>query len=105
VDHDSAVINQRPAIPGVVLHTEWKNPVLPFELPRDFINNSVGLPLARPTANDKEIGDNRPFTNIQQDNVLPQFVGDQIDNLPRQVNDLDCAFSSNQPVFSDGGIR
>lgn len=72
------VVNQHPASGSVAFNVVVAYPVFLLDFLGDAFNDSLKLAVTRPVANYKIIGDHCLLANIQQYDIFPFFISDQI---------------------------
>jgi len=76
--HHIAVIHEHPAAFGSAFGSEGQSGILFFNAFAHIIDKGFELAVAIAGADDEEIGDNRLFTQIKQNNIFCLFVLDYI---------------------------
>lgn len=78
VHHDVGIVRHHPLAQGVPVHRHWLGVVLLFQSIAQFADDRLEMGLRRAGANDKEIREVGNPTEIDGDDVLGFFFGNEL---------------------------
>ena len=100
MDDDTSIVHQDP--PGIRLPLNVRRPDVErlFRSLFDIINHCLGLPRAGDTTDDEIVSYNRNVSNIKQQHILTLLIGDYLNNMPGQLQRIQCYTSLHISITS-----